>query len=591
MARRDEKKPKPRGQSFGSFQELAKALGGGEESDAPSDEPPEEPGWTLKRAGEDQEIDLEAIVDTTRPRRPPAFGPMEHGPKPYRNVDSEEMQLLKSFRIRTTFPDDVQDQVAKLPEDPTEEDFVGRLDLRDELIFTIDGEDAKDYDDAISMETLDNGNVELGVHIADVGHYVTPETPLDDEAQERGTSIYVADQVIPMLPEKLSNHLCSLVPNRDRLAYSVFMEFTPEGKRVGSRVAKSVIRSKYRCTYRLVQELLDGKTTEETAKIAHLEDTLRLLTRWTRTQQLLRDQAGSLRMQSVEKKFVFNEAHEVTAIVNATNYFSQTLIEETALAANQAVGDFFRNRGLPTIYRVHPEKDPEEVQGVIEMLEKYKVRVPMKDRLTGRDIGNLVRAVRGRPNSEALIQRIMGLVERADYQVKDHEDVAKHWGLAREAYLHFTSPIRRYPDLIVHRWLHAVQSRPEEAERHLLEGALVDDLNMKASHSTLQASLAEMAERAVFDLKVCQYMDPHIGETHVAKIMRVSRGGLDIILDAFNVTGFLPYRKIGGRAEVTGPTVVIRAGKRHYSFTEGGDIRITIADVDFVRLQVLLELA
>lgn len=597
LRRMNSRKKKPRDSkpsgppSFSSFQDLARALGGGEEAETPQ-EPVEEKGWTLKRAGEDQgELDLDKIPDFGRPQRPHGFGPMEHGPRPYKDIDSEEMQLMRSFRVRTIFPPDVQAEMAKLPDDPDPTDFEGRLDLRDKLIFTIDGDDAKDYDDAIGMVELDNGNLELGVHIADVGHYVVPGTALDDEAQERGTSVYVADQVVPMLPEKLSNNLCSLVPDRDRLAFSVFMEFTPDGQRVGARVAKCVIRSKYRCTYRIVQELLDGKETDEIEKIRHLEPTLRMLMQWTRTQQLLRDRAGSLRMQSKERKFVFDEKHEVKEIVYATNYFSQTLIEETALAANQAVGDYFRVRGLPTIYRVHPEKDQEEIDGVIEMLEKFKVRVPRKDRLTGRDIGELIRAVRNRPNSEALVARIMGLVERADYQVKDHEDVAKHWGLAREAYLHFTSPIRRYPDLVVHRWLHQVESRGEEAEAELREGALVDDLNQKASHSTLQGNMAQMVESAVEDLKVCQFMEPHIGETHVAKILRVTRGGLEIRLSEFNVSGFLPYRKIGGRPEIKGPTVVIRARKRAYSFTEGGDIRILIEEVDFVQLQVLLDVA
>lgn len=585
-------KKKPEKKNFTSFQDLQRAMGG-----EPEPEPEKSdsgPSWNLKRAGDDadaDDLDLESVPTSNIGRRPEAFGPMEHGPPPYKDVDSEEMQLLQSFRVRTVFPEDVQAEMNSLPDDPDPADFAGREDLREHLIFTIDGDDAKDYDDAISMIELDNGNVELGVHIADVGHYVVPDTALDDEALERGTSVYVADQVVPMLPEKLSNHLCSLVPKRDRLAHSVFMEFTPEGKRVDSRVAKTVICSKHRCTYRIVQELFDGVASDETEEIRFLEPTLLLLKRWTRTQQTLRDQAGSLRMQSVEKKFVFGPKHEVVEIVNAPNYFSQTLIEETALAANQAVGDLFRQRGLPTIYRVHPEKDPEEIEALSKALEKFRIRVPKKDRLTGRDIGALIRVVRGRPNSEALIQRIMGLVERADYQVRDQEDVAQHWGLAREAYLHFTSPIRRYPDLVVHRWLHAIQTRGEEAEKELKAGALVQDLNLKASHSTLQAGVAEMAERAVHDLKVCQYMEPHIGEVVEAKIFRVSRGGMEILLTDFNVTGFLPFRKIGGKVKLEGPTATVTVGRRSYSFTEGGPMRIRIDDVDFVRLQVLFDVA
>ncbi len=218
----DKKKSPKKSKSFGSFADLAKAMG--VEGETP-DEPVAEPGWTFKRAGEEEvDLELETQIDVGLRRRPRAFGPMEHGPLPYRNIDSEEMQLLKSFRVRTLFPADVAERVAALPDDPDPSEFAERLDLRDQLVFTIDGADAKDYDDAISMNRLPGGNVELGVHIADVGHYVTPGTPLDDEAMERGTSIYVADQVVPMLPEKLD-----LAKGSHRRAHSKRIDL--EGKR------------------------------------------------------------------------------------------------------------------------------------------------------------------------------------------------------------------------------------------------------------------------------------------------------------------------------------------------------------------------
>ena len=283
---------------------------------------------------------------------------------------------------------------------------------------------------ALSLErvTLKTGDPgwRLGAHIADVSHYVRPETALDGEALARATSVYLPDQVIPMLPEELSNHLCSLVEGRDRLAYSVLMRFDAKGVRTGYEVAKSVIHSKKRNTYRAVQELLDGEAIDAAREIAHLEEPLRLFARWTRQQQAARDAKGSLRMQSREAKMLFDQDHEVERIVDAPRYFSQTLIEETALAANQAVGDLFRKRGLPTIYRVHPEKSLEEIEAVAKMLAEHGIRVPDKERLTGRDIGRLIRLARRRTNAEALIQRIMGLVERAIYEVRDHEDVAKH---------------------------------------------------------------------------------------------------------------------------------------------------------------------
>ena len=557
-----------------------------------------ERGWTVETSegvwgDEDLEDlpDAEASPQATIANRPAGNGPMDTGPPCYRQSDSEEMELLSSFRVRTVFPHDVLSEVAGLPENPRPEDIEGRLDLREDLIFTIDGQDAKDFDDAISIETLENGALRVGVHIADVGHYVRPETALDSEALARGTSVYLPDQVVPMLPEGLSNGLCSLRPDVERLAFSVFMDFDQAGIRTGKRIAKSVIRSKKRCTYRAVQGLFDQASTEEAQELEFLREALELFQVWTRKQQSIRDAKGSLRIQSTERKFLFDDQHEVREIVNAEKYFSQTLIEETALAANQAIGDTFRERGLPTIYRVHPEKDWEEIERVGKMLLEHGIRVPDKERLTGRDVGRLIRAARRRPNAEALIGRIMGLVERAVYEVKDHEDVAKHFGLAREAYLHFTSPIRRYPDLMVHRWLWALLSRGEDAEAELKGEYLVDELNAVAAHASLQAEVSKMAETAIGDLKVCQYMEPHIGKKLDAKVIRVSRGGLELHLTEYNVSGFLPARSMGDRPKVKGATLTVQVGKRVLSFTEGYPIAVVIKDVDFIRLQVIFNLA
>jgi len=520
-----------RDEGLKSFADLKRKLGGGDE-DAAEPEAPADQGWTLESdEGVAGAEDLDALPDTTVrdrvTRRPDGFGPMATGSPCYADVDSEEMELLASFRVRTVFPDDVRAEVRNLPEDPDPADFAGRVDRRGETIFTIDGDDAKDYDDAIGIRALEDGAVELGVHIADVAHYVRPDTALDAEALARGTSIYLPDQVVPMLPEELSNHLCSLVPQRDRLAYSVLMTFDAQGRRTAARVEKSVIRSRHRNTYRGVQQLLDGEDTDEARAIAHLEEPLRLFERWTRKQQAIRDAKGSLRIPSRERKMRFDADGQLVAIVDGDRFFSNALIEETALAANQAVGDLFRERGLPTIYRVHPEKDPEEIEALGRTLADHGIRLPKKERLTGRDIGRMIRAARRRPNAEALIQRIMGLVERAVYEVHDHsEDVAKHFGLAREAYLHFTSPIRRYPDLIVHRWLWALESRQDEAESELRADALVADLNDMASHSSTQSELAEMVSTAVWDLKVCQFMHPHIC-ARTARLAAGDRGRAD----------------------------------------------------------------
>lgn len=580
-------------QTFGSFKDMFRSKG----AEVPEEKPVQDKGWTLET---EDDVDGEALAEklsnrgaTPRERidlRPQGFGAMDTGPPCYADPDSEEMELVSSFRIRTVFPEDVLAECAELPQDPTEEDKEGRLDLREETIFTIDGKDAKDYDDAIHIRRHPEGGVEFGVHIADVSHYVVRGTALNEEALARATSVYLPDQVVPMLPEVISNHLCSLVADRDRLAFSVLMHFDEKGDRQGYSVHKTVIRSKKRCTYKAVQALLDGEDTEEAKELEFLRDSLELFAAWTRKQQQKRDAKGALRLNSKERKFVFGPDHEVEKVIDAPRYFSQTLIEETALAANQAVGDFFRERGLPTIYRVHPEKDPEEIEDVARGLEEHGIRVPKKDRLTGRDISRLIQAARRKPNAEALIQRIMGLIERAIYEVKDHEDVATHFGLAREAYLHFTSPIRRYPDLIVHRWLHRISSGEAGAESELKTEELLEDLNEVASHASMRADLAQMAERAVGDLKVCQYMDPHRGEALEAQVIRVMPAGMEVHLNDYNVSAFLPTRAIGNRGKVKGPTLTIQVGRGHRSFTEGYPISVVLKEVDFLRLQLILEL-
>ena len=588
---------KDKNDSFASFGDLLAHLGGSDENDA--DNADETSVDEAQLAGEDVDDEEEdaAAADAT-PREiilhaKHAFGPMGHGPPCYQDVESEEMEILASFRVRTHFPKSVLQTAADLPDDPPASDFEDdphRLDLRGERIFTVDSETARDFDDAIAIKETDDG-WEVGVHIADVSHYVRPGTVLDREAMIRGTSVYLADQVSPMLPESLSNRLCSLMPDRDRLAFSVVMNFDKKGRRTGMMFSKSVIRSFRRCTYKGVQALLDGESNDETARIADLEPDLQMFAEWTRKRQALRDARGSFRMQSGERKFRFDEKGEVVGVYRAATYFSQTLIEETALAANQAVGDFFKANGLPTIYRVHPEKDPDEIAATIEMLEKFGIRAPKKDRITGRDIGAMVRFARRQQNAETLIARIMGLMERAVYEVQSKDDTAEHFGLATEHYLHFTSPIRRYPDLIVHRMLFEVLRDGQEGVGKLSDPERLENLTEVAAHSSGQAEVAKMVEIAIEDLKLCQFMEERIDEEGLAKVTRVSRFGIEIELQDEYVTGFVPSSTIGRVLSCDGPQLVIRArqgGSR--SFREGDTVAVKVKDVDFVRLRVIFEL-
>ncbi|MCA9319718.1 MAG: RNB domain-containing ribonuclease, partial [Planctomycetes bacterium] len=309
---------------FSSFDELRKRFGGGDDEPDPQETPSE------GDAEDDEEIpdiDYDAGVRERIDTRPDGTGAMAHGPACYRDEDSEEMQIMASFRVRTVFPEDVLNEVRSLPSNPPPSDYEGvswRADLRGERIFTIDGEDAKDFDDAICIKRTEDGGFRMSVHIADVSHYVRPGTALDSEALARATSVYVADQVVPMLPEELSNELCSLVPDRPRLAFSVFMDYDARGHRTGYTMTKSVIQSMRRCTYRQVQALLDGVDDASTQKIADLKPDLEIFSEWTKLQHKLRDRRGSLRMQSGEKKYRFDEAGLVVGVYQSENFFSQT---------------------------------------------------------------------------------------------------------------------------------------------------------------------------------------------------------------------------------------------------------------------------
>lgn len=580
----------PVNRSFGSFAELAGKVDGAEEADAGK-------GWSLETDLGEKEMDgeaLEARGGGVRERiasRPEAQGVMVEGPSCYRDAESDEMELLASFRVRTRFPEDVVAEAGALPADPVEADWGTRVDLRDRIVFTIDGEDARDFDDAIGVRELADGGLEVGVHIADVSHYVRPGTPLDEEALARATSVYLPDQVVPMLPEELSNGLCSVVEGRPRLVFSVLMTFDQGGARTGVEVHKSVIQSRKRCTYKGVQELLDGVDSSDSRGLKEIEGELRLLSAWAGSQQVLREAAGAMRISSTERKFVFDAQGEVSAVVDAPRYGTMGLVEETALAANQAVGDRFVELGVPTIYRVHPEKDPEEVAAVVKMLGEHGLRVPNKDRLTARDVSRLIREARRKKNAEALIGRIMGLVERATYAVHDEEDQAQHFGLAKRRYLHFTSPIRRYPDLIVHRWLERVGQDLEGAREALSTEALIEDLNETAEHCSVRSEMADMASRSVGDLKTCQFMDPHCGEVFMAKVLRVSPAGMEVLVTEKNVTGFLPRSSLGDRVTIKGSTMRVQAGRKLLSFSEGQGVKVRLREVDFLRLQLLLEIA
>ena len=569
--------------AFRSWDELREARG------LPPRPEAEERGWRLERSAPPLPAIPSACADAVRRRidtRPYAFGAMPTGPDTYRDPESDELSLLWSFRMRTSWPDDVLQELENL--EPSGDD--DRVDLTALPTCTIDGPRARDFDDAVSSRPLPGGEHELGVHIADVSAFVRAGTALDDEALARATSVYLEDQVVPMLPELLSNDLCSLRPHELRRCFSVICVFDAEGHRRSARFARSWIRSRARLEYGEVQSFLDARAPAGTASVpSELFETLRGLARFTQQQQRLRDARGSLRMQSEERVFTFGAEGRPLEVRTEPRYFAHALVEECALAANQAVGDELRRAGVPGLYRHHPQKDPEEIRAIARHLEEHGLTIHDPERVTGREIGELVRLARRRPNAESLIARIMGLVETAEYRGFARDEEARHFGLARRSYLHFTSPIRRYPDLVVHRWLARVLAAERAGERTSFAAGEFAELCEIAAHCSLRSRLADQAERAIFDLFGCEVLQAHVGAERQVRILRVSPYGLDVRTSHEGVDAHVPIRVLGRRQSIEGPTLLVHSGGRLRRFTEGQTLRARILAVDFQALQAFLE--
>ena len=356
--------------------------------------------------------------------------------------------ILHENGVFDVFPDEVLKQADAIPQQVDLASAGKRLDLRDKLIFTIDGDDAKDFDDAVSLEKLDNGHYLLGVHIADVSHYVTPDSPLDSEAFRRGTSVYFPGHVVPMLPFALSNGICSLNPNVDRLAFSALMEMDASGRRFGARFSKSIIRSKARMTYNKVNKILAGdKGLRE--EYAFLVETAEKMNDLAHALYKRRIERGALELDIPEAEIRVDEAGKPVEICFRERGESEKLIEEFMLQANEAVAEFMCKREHPTVYRVHENPDPDKLRAFAQFARPFGYRIdPSKPEDTAQ-FQVVLRGAKNDPKQRVLPTLLLRSLARARYA----DECIGHYGLKAKFYLHFTSPIRRYPDLIAHRML------------------------------------------------------------------------------------------------------------------------------------------
>jgi ribonuclease R len=435
------------------------------------------------------------------------------------------LAILLGHQLPLEFPEEVEraaDVLAK--SGVTAADMAGRLDMRDQLTLTIDPADARDHDDALTVRPMGDGRFELGVHIADVAHYVEEGSPLDVEALDRGTSVYLVDRVVPMLPHPLSSDLCSLVPGQDRLAMSVLFTVTGDGLIEGTNMVRTVIRSGHRLSYEDAQAILDGGDAPK-----DLAQALHTLKRLSRVYRRERRDRGSIDFDLPESRVVLNASGEPTDVQRVLRLEAHRLVEDLMILANEAVARFAGEQKLPLLYRIHERPNPERLAGLRQLGGTFGYTIPDR-RLKPLDIAKLVAAMKGKPQEQLVTTVALRSMKQAAYSAENRG----HFGLASEAYLHFTSPIRRYPDLVVHRQLGRWLDNPKSARK--MDRRKLEDM---AEHTSDRERRAERAERDSVDLKKIEFMERHLGEDFSGTISGVTAFGLFVLLDDFHVDGLV----------------------------------------------------
>jgi ribonuclease R len=434
------------------------------------------------------------------------------------------LSVIRKFNLPEAFPEAVEIEADQIPETVDSVEIERRHDLRDALVITIDGADAKDLDDAISIDVLDNGNYLLGVHIADVTHYVKEHSPLDLEAYSRGTSVYMVDKVVPMLPKKLSNGICSLHPDVDRLTLSVDMEITPAGDVVKHEIYESVIRSKYRMIYTDVSDLLEDIKRPELEKYAELLPELKIFELLAQILRKRRMDRGAIDFNFAEAKILTDENGKAIDVVLDQRRVSNRMIEEFMLIANETVAEQYNKKEMPFVYRIHEDPDEEKIETFIKYLYNLGVKVKIgKDGIEPKTVQEILHQIEGKKEEHVVNKLMLRSLKQAKYSPYNEG----HFGLAAEFYCHYTSPIRRYPDLQIHRIIKET-IRGKISERRL--AALKGIVELASVQSSERERLAEQAERDADDMKKAEYMLSHVGETFSGLISSVLSFGFFVEL-------------------------------------------------------------
>lgn len=488
------------------------------------------------------------------------------------DIYADIMGVIRANKLYETFPPAVIRETAAMPDEVRPEDVKNRRDFRGDDTVTIDGATSKDFDDAICVEKNKKG-YRLYVHIADVAQYVTENTKTDAEAFKRGTSVYFADRVLPMLPEKLSNGICSLNEGADRLTLSCIMDFDEDGNVLSHEITEGVIRSKARMTYESVQKILDGDETER-EKYARLLPMLDSAAELAKKLNALRMQRGSVEFDIEECEIIMGENGTVKDVRKRARLFSHKLIEEFMLIANETVAQHFSKRNLPFVYRVHEVPPEEKVENLNAFLDGFGLSVPNKPKPDdyAKLIGNLEDPIKGIVNRVALRS-----MSKAEYKPA----CLGHFGLAAQYYCHFTSPIRRYPDLAIHRIIKYVLHGGADPDKKF--GKFAEEASVQSSE---REKIADEAERSVDDLLKAKFMTDKVGSVYDAVIDGVTEWGLFAELDN-GIEGMIRVENLPGGGYVFDEKRLLVSNVSH-RFRIGDKIRIRVESVSFDKIAFAL---
>jgi ribonuclease R len=484
--------------------------------------------------------------------------------------------IIRQHHLATVFSREASDEARRAPRTIPAADRKGRKDYRRWPTVTIDGETAQDFDDAVSVKKLNSRRFLLGVHIADVSHYVRPGSALDKDASERGTSVYFPDLTLPMLPEELSNDLCSLRPRELRLTVSVLLEIDRNGRVVKAEFHPSVIKTEERMTYTSVFKIFQGDEAER-RKYAHLLPDFLMMREVASLLRARREEAGSLNFDLLEPELVYQEGklHRVASFeANEAHH----LIEEFMVAANEAVAENLSRGTAPALYRVHPAPALSDLEELRSVLDYFGFVMPKPEKVTSKDLQRILKRAEGTPEEKFIQFQVLRALRLAVYSAEN----TGHYGLAKREYTHFTSPIRRYPDLIVHRLLKA-RLRGEKLK--------IPALPALAEHCSERERNADEAEKHLVEWRIYRFLKDRLGDEFKGIIVDISKAGVVVELDEYFVDGIIPYPELDGdyyRRRSRKTLVGKRTGRK---FELGERVSVILAAVDPIRRRMTLALS